>query len=214
MKLKYKYLLFDMDGTIANTDELVVQSMFALYDKYKEGKRRPKEECYYFSGPPIRETLRKEFPDLDTEMLAKEFVVISKPMYDTLVTPYPYSHEVFMKLKEAGARLVVVTNKQHDLAEYCLKCIGLDDVFDFVIGSNDVSVGKPNREGIDKALAIMGCKDKKEALYLGDNPIDYQTSVNAEIDCLLVTWGPRKLPENIKPKYLLSDYRDLLEDIL
>ena len=57
---KYKVMLFDMDGTLADTDPMIVETFNILYDKYKNGNRRPKEEIYYFSGPPIRDTLKKE----------------------------------------------------------------------------------------------------------------------------------------------------------
>ena len=52
--LKYQYLLFDMDGTLVDTDEMLIQTMHILYDKYRNGIYTPKEKIYYFSGPPIK----------------------------------------------------------------------------------------------------------------------------------------------------------------
>ena len=60
---KYKLVLFDMDGTIANTDEMVVLSFLELFDKYGKGRHPTREELYYFSGPPLFESLKKLFPD-------------------------------------------------------------------------------------------------------------------------------------------------------
>ena len=56
---KYKVLLFDLDGTLCDTDEMIVQTMYAIYKEYKPVKIRTREELYYFSGPPIKETLAK-----------------------------------------------------------------------------------------------------------------------------------------------------------
>ena len=69
---KYKLILFDIDGTIANTDELIFASLNVLYGKYRNGVRTPESKMIYFSGPPMYDTLDKEFPGQDTEMLLEE----------------------------------------------------------------------------------------------------------------------------------------------
>jgi phosphoglycolate phosphatase-like HAD superfamily hydrolase len=56
-----------------------------------------------------------------------------------------------------------------------------------------------------------GVKDKKDVLYIGDTIYDYQTALNAGVDCMMVTWSPRKLDKSIKPKYYLDSYQDLIE---
>lgn len=209
---KYNLVLFDMDGTIANTDELVVETMFELYDLYRGGKRTPREDCYYFSGPPIRESLKKEFPDMDVEFLAHEFYLRSKDKYDIMVTPYPHSRDVKLKIRDMGIKLGVVTNKRHDLAEHCLEVINLhDQIFDVLIGFDDVKEGKPSPEGIYKAMDALGVHDKKKVLYVGDNYLDELTAKNAGIDVAIVTWGSRKIDERAKPTYFINDYRELLE---
>ena len=213
MPNKYDLILFDMDGTIANTDELVVETIYEMYDLYRGGRKTPREQCYYFSGPPLRDTVAKEFPGGDVDFLVKEFGRLSKDKYAKLVTPYPNSREVKLKLKEMGIKLGVVTNKAHDMAMHCLDVIGLNDVFEILIGSSDVKSFKPSPEGIYKAMEALGVKDKKRVLYVGDNALDDQTAKNAGIDSCLVTWGPRILPDNIHPTYKIDNYFDLLEVI-
>lgn len=120
---KYKYILFDMDGTIVNTDSLIIESMNILYDKYRNGKRTPVEEIYYFSGPPIAETLKKEFPNMDNDFMVQEFSRISKDLYPQLMTGYPHCREVLLDFKKHGIKLGVVTNKMREMTLYCLKLI-------------------------------------------------------------------------------------------
>ena len=211
--LKYDLILFDMDGTIANTDELVVETIYELYDLYRNGRKTPREECYYFSGPPMRETIKKEFPDGDIEFLTQEFFRLSKDKYEKMVTPYPHSREVKLKLKEMGIKLGVVTNKMHQMSLHCLDVIGLNDIFEVIIGYDDVKEGKPSAEGIYKAMEMMDVKDKKRVLYVGDNPLDELTARNAGVDSCLVMWGPRKMPDSVHPTYKIYDYYDLLEVI-
>ncbi len=206
---KYKVLLFDLDGTVADTDEMIVQSFHILYDLYRDGKRTPDEEIYYFSGPPIYETLDKEFPGCDLEFMHQEFRRISKELYPKTVTTYPGCKEVLLKLKEQGYKLGIITNKIHSSTDYCLELIGLKDVFDVLICYDDVDNKKPDKEPILKAMEILNVFDLQKVLYIGDNKIDFDTAVNADVDSALVTWGPRKVDESIKPTMFISSYEDL-----
>lgn len=210
MHKKYQVILFDMDGTIVDTDPMLVETFNILYDKYPEAKRKTKEEIYYFSGPPIRETLQKEFPFLSVDEAVKEFYNTSYPLYFTHIFAYPHSKEVFLKLKKDGFKLGVVTNKMHDMALVALHNIDLDNIFDVVIGFDDVSRGKPDKEGICLASKMLK-EDVSTALYVGDNKVDYLTAENAGIDCCLVSWGPRKLPDDIYPKYKIDSFLRLEE---
>ena len=80
---KYKTLLFDMDGTVADTDEMIKAAMYTLYDLYRDGVKTPDEEIVYFSGPPIRDTLKKEFPHMDQQFMFDEFHRVSSALYAT-----------------------------------------------------------------------------------------------------------------------------------
>lgn len=211
---KYTTILFDMDGTIANTDEMIVQTFLSLYKLYrKDAPATPREQIYYFSGPPIRETLKKEFPDLDLQFIWDEFHRVSWELYPEYTKGYPGCLEALKTLKEKGYRLGVVTNKIHRTTEYCIKLLGLEGLFDAVVGFDDVSVGKPNEEGMLKAMHMLGEEDVNKIIYVGDNESDLKTANNAKCDCVLVNWGPRKLSENVKSKYRINTFDELLEVI-
>lgn len=209
---KYSIILFDMDGTVADSDPMIMEAMHILYDKYRDGKRTPDSEIIYFSGPPIRETLKKEFPNLDQQFIFDEFHKESYKLYATHVFKYPYSKEVLLDLKKEGFKLGIVTNKIHSLTEYALKCIDLENIFDVIVGFNDVSKPKPCREGILKAIDFFKGK-KSETLYIGDNKSDYLTALDAGVDCCLVSWGPRKLDPSLKPNFKIASYLELKEHL-
>ena len=207
-KKKYRVILFDMDGTVLDSDPMILEAMNILYDKYRDGNRTPKEQVVYFSGPPIRETLKKEFPNQDNAFMFDEFHKESIKLYPTHTFKYPHSKEVLLKLKKEGFKLGIVTNKLHHLTEYALECIGLDGIFEYIVGFDDVKNGKPNAEGILKAIEYFKGQ-KEESIYIGDNKSDYDTARNAKIDCCLVNWGPRVLPSDLTPEYKINSYLEL-----
>lgn len=209
---RYSLVIFDMDGTVLNSDPMILEAMNVLYDKYRNGVRTPKEKVIYFSGPPIRETLKKEFPNLDQNFIFEEFHKESYKLYKTHSFSYPHSKEALLSLKKQGFKLAIVTNKLHSLTEYALQCIGLENIFDYIVGFDDVKNPKPNGEGILKAISHFN-ETRETSIYIGDNKSDLDSATNAGIDCCLVNWGPRVLPKEISPKYKINSYLEL-ENIL
>ena len=205
----YKVLLFDLDGTLCDTDEMIVQTMFAIYKEYKPVKERTREELYYFSGPPIKETLAREFPNQDKEHMYEVFKNVSKGFYPKTVKAYKDEVETLTRLKEKGYRLGVVTNKGLPLTIYSLELCHIKDLFDVVISADDVKIPKPDPTGIYKALEKLGISNKEEVLYIGDNDIDYITATNAGVDALLVTWGPREIKCIDKAKFNAKSYNEI-----
>ena len=206
---KYKVLLFDLDGTLCDSDEMLIQSFFALYKKYRPAKIRTREELIYFSGPPIKKTLSDEFPDYPFEEIYKAFQVVSRELYRPYVKAFDKEIETLKKLREAGYLLGVVTNKGAPLTKYSLEVAHIDGLFDVVISADDVNAPKPSPMGINKALERLGIEDKGKVLYIGDNDIDYETAVNAGTDAMLVTWGPREIKRKDDAKYAVSSYDEL-----
>ena len=206
---KYRVLLFDLDGTLCDTDEMLIQSFFALYKKYRPAKMRTREELIYFSGPPIKKTLIDEFPDYSFEEIYKAFQETSRELYLPYVKAFDNEIETLKKLKEAGYLLGVVTNKGAPLTKYSLEVAHIDGLFDVVISADDVNAPKPSPAGINKALERLGIEDKDKVLYIGDNDIDYETACNAGTDAMLVTWGPREIKRKKDAKYAVSSYNEL-----
>ncbi len=206
---KYRVLLFDLDGTLCDTDEMLIQSFFALYKKYRPAKIRTREELIYFSGPPIKKTLVDEFPDYPFEEIYKAFQETSRELYLPYVKAFENEIETLKKLKEAGYLLGVVTNKGAPLTKYSLEVAHIDGLFDVVISADDVNAPKPSPLGINKALERLAIADKGKVLYIGDNDIDYETACNAGTDAMLVTWGPREIKSIKAAKFAVSSYNEL-----
>ncbi len=213
MPNKYDVVLFDMDGTIADSDEMIVQSFYEMYDLYRNGNRSPREKIIYFSGPPIRITLKNEFPDQDVDKMVSEFVRISWDNYDKYVKAFPHVREIVTSLLAHNINVGVVTGKLRKSSNHCLEVMGVDDIITYMVCGDDVKNGKPDPEGIIQALEHFNVLDKKKVLYIGDNDSDYLASKNAGVDVALVKWGPREISKDISPDYWLNDFMEL-EDII
>ena len=213
MAMKYDLILLDLDGTIADTDEMIVQTMYEMYDLYRGGNRSPREKIVYFSGPPIRNTLKVEFPDQDNDFMFNEFARISWDYYQKVVKPFPHAVEVFTKIRGTGVKIGIVTGKYRKQTLHCLDVIGFTPITDYIVACNDINSVKPDPEGINKAVDYFGIKDKKKVLYIGDNLADYQAARNAQVDVAIVKWGPRQIKEPITPDYWINDFLEL-EDMI
>lgn len=211
---KYSLILFDVDGTIANTDELIVQTFYELYDRYNNGVRKSRDEIYYFSGPPIRKTLKNEFPHYDLDFMYEEFHRISWDNYPKYMTTYPDCIETLKALKKQGYVLGVVTNKLHVTTEYCLRLLNMFDLMDVIIGADDVNNAKPSPDGIIKAMQIVGETDLNKVIYIGDNTSDIKTAQNAQVDCIIATWGPRQIEKTDYVIKYINSYKELKEVLL
>lgn len=212
--VKYKLLLFDLDGTLCNTDEMVVQTFFKLYENYTPKVKRTREEIYYFSGPPLKKTMAEEFPNYRVEELCDAFVKTSKIYYDLTVTPYEDEIATLKALKQAGYKLGIVTNKSSAMLNYSLDLCKIKQFFDVIVPADAVATPKPSKDGIIKAMQQLNIRKSSEVLYIGDNDIDYETATNAGVDCMLVTWGPRTINFVNLAKYQAKSYKELGELLL
>ena len=208
---KYKLYLFDLDGTLLDSDQMLIETFRDLYKIYK-----PKDyvidekKIITFSGPPIRETLAKEFPEFDQEMMLNVWRKESIKNYPLFTKLFPGALEILSTLVENDVKCAIVTNKHRRAAEEAFRIFGIDKIGVFAVCGDDVINQKPSPEGIYLAMKHFGISDKKEVLYVGDSVFDYNTSVNAGVDFCLVGWTPRKLPENAEITIKINKFEELL----
>lgn len=207
--MKYRAILFDLDGTILNTDEMIIAVFHELYHLYRNDIVTPKERIYYFSGPPLIETMKEEFPKENSRFMVDEFSRLTPKYLQKTVSLYENTHETLMKFKKLGIKLGIVTNKLREPTYEVLKLFDLLSIFDVVIAIDDVQIGKPNPEGIFLAMEKLGLNNKDEILYVGDNEVDYQVAKNAKVHSALVVWGPRVLDNKLTPDIKVKSYKEL-----
>lgn len=209
----YKLVLFDLDGTLADTDLLVVEGFLKFYRKMKPNEKVPFRLLASFSGPTLEETFQKHFPSYPSKDLVELFKSFSLPLYDTFIDVYKGEYEVLDALKEKGIRMGVITSKMRGPTLITLKNLSLDPYIEFIAAWDDVKNPKPDPEGILRALSFFKV-EKKDTLYVGDGLGDYEAAKNAGLDCAMVSWNIRGQLPSITPKYYVSSFQELYEVIL
>ncbi|MCM2675653.1 pyrophosphatase PpaX [Alkalicoccobacillus plakortidis] len=203
-------LLFDLDGTLINTNELIIASFTHTLDQFRPNEYT-REMILPFIGPTLQDTFRSIDPERWEEMI-EVYREHNHKHHDELVEDYPGVYEGIKKLHELGYKLAIVTTKKNQTAQMGLKLKGLDQFFDVVIGLDDVSNAKPDPEPIQKALDALG-STAEEAIMVGDNSHDILAGHNAGVTTAAVGWAIKgeEYLRSFNPDYVLNTMDDLLE---
>ena len=210
---QYKLYLFDLDGTLIDSDRMLIETFRELYSIYKPGFYPEDEYILKFSGPQISKTLSNEFPDLDLDLMLNEYRTRSRKFYDQYVCLFPGAKELIDKLVSKNIPFGVITNKHSYATKYTYELLDLEKYNIFSICADDVVNLKPHEEGILKAMEHFGIKNKDDVLYIGDGFIDYFSAQNAGVKFGFVTWSPRSIKENVEIDEIIDSYQSFAEEI-
>lgn len=103
--------------------------------------------------------------------------------------PYPGILPMMEKLREAGVKMAIVSNKLHPAVQELSRRF-FAELVTSAVGESETVRRKPNPDGVLRALKEMGSRPE-EAVYVGDSEVDWETARNAGLRCALVCWGFR-----------------------
>ena len=190
--MRYKAVLFDMDGTVLDTLGDLTNAVNHILREYGMPERTPREAAGFLGNGAahlINMAVLPGTPDALREEMLRAYV----PWYDShcaiLTAPYPGIVPVMEALKAAGVKQAVISNKQ-DSAVRRLAEEHFPGLLETAIGESETVRRKPNPDAVLEALRQMGV-EKKDAVYVGDTEVDLQTARNAGLDSAAVGWGFR-----------------------
>ncbi len=187
---KYDTVLFDLDGTLLNTRELINRSFVHTFEHFRPDHVLTDEELDSFFGPSLRQTFSRYSTDeQEIEEMIQYYREFNVSSHDEMVTAFPGAKSLIRTLARKGYKLGVVSSKKTDLVEHGLEIFGMRDKIKVIIGEEDVKNPKPDPEGILEAMRIL---DSKKALYVGDGVGDIEAGKNAGIDTIGVLYSDRK----------------------
>lgn len=190
--MKYKAIIFDLDGTLTDT----LEDLFLSVNHALQSNNLPErslDEVRRFVGNGVRKLIERAVPE-DTEP------AILERCFDAFRTHYiihcqdhtklyPGIASLLTALHAKGYRMAVVSNKiQAGVTE--LTRLFFHGVIDVAIGEQPGIPRKPEPDMVNAALAQLGVAPS-EAVYVGDSDIDLFTASNAGLPCISVLWGFR-----------------------
>ena len=185
---QFKGILFDNDGTLVDTEMLILESM-RYSTRTVLNRIIPDETLMRKVGQPLAVQMR-DFTDdvLKQEEILRVYREYNHALHDEAVKAFPGVVEGLAKLSEAGCALGVVTSKLHALAWRGLEITGCAPYLDCCIGADDCDTFKP-----EPGPVLLGCEklgvSPAECLYVGDSPFDICAGNAAGCATVAALWG-------------------------
>jgi len=213
----YKYILFDLDGTLTDPGIGITNSvMYALKKFGIEVDDRA--SLYKFIGPPLLESFQKfyGFSKEDSELGLKYYREYFKPkgLYENKV--YEGIESLLQELKKQGKKLLVATSKPEEFAIEILKHFHLLDYFDFVAGASMDEKRVKKADVITYALESYGITDKSSVIMVGDREHDVLGAKENELKSIGVQYGYGDYEELVHAgaDYIAQNPEDILQIVL
>ena len=205
-------VLFDLDGTLIDTTELILQSFAHAFERHLPGRLPVRADLISTFGRSLPAALL-ELAILngaaDPQALADDMLVTYREFqhvhHDTLIQPFDGIAPMLEALGAHGYRLGVVTSKMQHFARHGMRLFDLEKYFDVAVFHDDVTKHKPDPEPLLEAARRAGVRGG-EAVYIGDSIHDVVAGRAAGMTTIAVLWGPfdTAVLEAVTPNHIVA----------
>jgi len=209
---RYTAILFDLDGTLIDSSEDLVQSVLHGFEAI--GLPPPERGTIVRNvGKPLIDFPALLGYDL-TDRQRQEFTRYYRAYYAVHcgdhTEPFPGVRETLEVLREEGLKMAVVTTKSQDQAEGAVRTIGLARYFDLVRGWSPGQKMKPDPEPVCETLKQLG-ESSDKALVVGDSEQDILAAQAGGTDCCACLYGYRDpdFMRSLKPTYVITAFPEV-----
>ncbi|MBO5377871.1 MAG: HAD hydrolase-like protein [Ruminiclostridium sp.] len=210
----YKYIFFDLDGTLLNTFRGVSNGVRYTMEFY--GLPVPEgDEMRKYLGPPLRHSF-STFAGIPDEKLDEAIAKFREYYFSKGTLEYEFFEDLkpsFARLREMGCKLAVATSKLEKGAFIILKDADLIDEFDFICGSTQDESRSSKDQVVAHVLEHFGITDKSEVLLVGDRDNDIIGAHKNGIKCcgFLSGFGSREEMEENGADYIINYISDIFD---
>ncbi len=208
-----KLIILDFDGTLADTQPLILRSLQGTITELGLPSRTD-AECASIIGLPLKECFVKLL-DAD-DPLAERCCEVYRRLFDEYnhpgtVTLFPHVEETLLELHRRGLQLAICSSRARATLDRFVLSFGFEQIVQAVVSSDDVQRGKPHPDPALRVLELTGCK-AEEALMVGDASYDILMGRAAGCHTCGVTYGNQTAAQlrDAGADYLIDDFQELL----
>jgi len=182
-------VIFDLDGTIADTNEVILRTMADTLER-ETGRPWSHRELLPHWGLVLRRQLLLCHPQIDLERAVPFYRRRYQEHHDALLAEFPGMRAVLEALRVAEIKLGVVTSKKRPGCHLTLDDLGYREFFPVIVTEEDTERIKPAPDPLLLALQLLK-SSPEEAVYVGDNPDDIIAAHAAGMSAVAVGWSLR-----------------------
>ena len=193
-------VLFDFDGTIMDTNEVIIQSWQETF-RTLAGREEDRDVLLKTFGEPLEYTMRNFFPEVPVEKGLEIYRGYQRDNFLTSIELFPGISELLDELSQRQVKMALVTSRLRHTTEQALDRFDLNKYFGYVVTADDVTKHKPDPQSINIALEKIG-SSPEHSLMVGDTLFDIQCAKNAGCRSVFVSWSvslAEKLDEGFGP---------------
>ena len=214
--MKYKVLIFDFDGTLADTKESIVETMKLVATKF-DVKNLNETQIESLIGLPLKTTFQEVFL-LNEKLIGKATLEYRRHYNEVAIETISLFEGVADKLlafHQQGIKLAVASSKGKEALIKILKKQNVYDLFSFVGGEEDAENKKPAPDIVNHIMDKFNCHPN-ECLVIGDTVFDIEMGHRAFVETCGVTYGnnTRAQLERLNPNFLINHFGQLSEIVL
>lgn len=205
----YKYILFDFDGTLIDTNELIVRSLRETALRFL-GRDLTTDELHSVLGKYLADQMRC-LSESHWEAMMEFYAEFYSRHQEEMTREFPGIRKMLGEVKAAGCMTAVVSAKEPVGIRHGLERFEIASFIDVIISAHDIRHNKPHPEPAHKALqALNGTPE--QAMLVGDSPYDILCAKNAGITSVLADWTifPKEQLLRLKPDHILQTPAELL----
>jgi pyrophosphatase PpaX len=189
---EYQTYLFDADGTLFDTIDMICSSFQYIAGKYA-GKALARETIIRGIGLPLLDQIAHHLGEAgDPLAIADDYRDYQLTILAQSISVFPQVAETLQSLKKAGRQLGIVTSRRRPSLDEILEITATGQYFDVLVTPEDTSRHKPHAEPVLKAMTMLGA-DKTQTVYIGDAFCDILSGTGAGIDTVFVAWSHTQL---------------------